>query len=179
MPRLNVVEADQATGNVKEIYDGYEEKLGRVINIFKGLGNSEAALTAYKAMSGALAAGDLSTEDREAIYLAVSEKNKCSYCVSAHTMIAKGAGMNEDQILEFRLGRSSDNKLNTLIEFTLKVIETNGVVADADIQGVRDAGYTDGQIAEVVAYISLATYTNLFNHVFDTELDFPQAASLG
>jgi alkylhydroperoxidase family enzyme len=55
------------------------------------------------------------------------------------------------------------------------VMETKGNVSDADIAAVRSAGYTDGQIAESIAYIGLATYSNYFNHVFDTPLDFPQA----
>ena len=90
MPRLNTVTPDTATGKTKEIYGDLTGAMGKVVNIFQGMGNSSAALEAYLAMSGALKKGDLSTEDREVIYLAVSEMNGCHYCVSAHTMIAGG-----------------------------------------------------------------------------------------
>ena len=36
----------------------------------------------------------------------------------------------------------------------------------------------DGEIAEMVAIIALNVYTNLFNHVADTEIDFPAAPKL-
>ena len=178
MPRLNVVEPEQATGDVKEIYEVFEKKLGKVINIYKGMGNSGAALRAYTGLSSALARGELAGEDREAIYLSLSEKNDCQYCVSAHTMLAKKAGLEDEQILEFRRGGSSDRKRDALIRFVFRVVETNGFVDDGEIESVREAGYTDGQIAEAIAFIALVTYTNLFNHVFATELDFPAAPDI-
>jgi uncharacterized peroxidase-related enzyme len=178
MPRLNVVDPDQATGKSKEIFDGLKKKMGRVVNIFKGMGNSPAALQAYLSMSGALAEGQLAPEDREAVYLAVSQKNGCQYCVSAHTVIAKKAGMSDDQILAIRRGQPQADKQRALVRFVLRVMETRGFVDDADLAAVKKAGYSDGQIAEAVAYIGLATYSNLFNHVFSTPLDFPEAPGL-
>jgi uncharacterized peroxidase-related enzyme len=179
MPRLKVVEPEQATGPVKEIYDGLQKKMGKVINIFKGMGNSPAALNAYLSMSSALSQGQLAPEDREAVYLAVSESNGCQYCVSAHTMISKKMGMSDDQILAIRKLKPLSEKHQALVRFVRRVMDTKGFVADADVQAVRQAGYSDGQIAESIAYIGLATYSNLFNHVFDTPLDFPAAPKLG
>jgi uncharacterized peroxidase-related enzyme len=178
MPRLNVVEPEQAAGDVKELFDVFEKKLGKVINIFKGMGNSGAALQAYTGLAGALTAGELAAEDREAIYLSLSEKNDCGYCVAAHTMLARDAGLEDEQILEFRRGGSSDMQRDALIHFVFRVTETGGFVDDGDIETVREAGYSDGQIAESIAMIALVTYTNLFNHVFGTELDFPAAPEL-
>ena len=65
-----------------------------------------------------------------------------------------------------------------LLAFVRRVMETKGVVSDADVAAVRAAGYTDGQIAESIAYIGLATYSNYFNHVYGTPLDLPQAPAL-
>ncbi|QDU96470.1 carboxymuconolactone decarboxylase family protein [Lignipirellula cremea] len=142
------------------------------------MGNSPAALNAYLAMSGALAEGDLKPADREAVYLAVSVGNGCQYCVSAHTVIAKKAGLLEEETLAVRRFESPDAKRAALLEFVRKVIAAKGFVADAEIEAVRTAGYSSGQIAEAVGYIGLATFSNLFNHVNDTELDFPAAKEL-
>lgn len=178
MPRLNTVTPDAATGKTKEIYDNLTGAMGKVINIFQGMGNSPAALEAYLAMSGALKKGDLSTEDREVIYLAVSEMNGCHYCVSAHTKIAGGAGMSEEQIVGARKWEPVEEKHQVLLKFIRRVIETKGHVDDSEVSAVQAAGYTDGQISEAIAYIGLATYSNLFNHVYGTELDFPAAPTL-
>jgi uncharacterized peroxidase-related enzyme len=175
MPRLNVVQPEQASGKVKEIYDDLQKRMGRVINIFQGMGNSAAALKAYLSMSAALSEGELTPEDREVVYLAVSQTNNCTYCLSAHTLMAKKAGMNDEQIAAVRKFQPQSDKHRALVRFVRRVIETKGFVEDSDVAAVRTAGYSDGQIAESIAYIGLATYSNLFNHVFDTPLDFPPA----
>lgn len=178
MPRLKAVTPEEATGKTKEIYDGLIEKMGKVINIFQGMGNSPAALKAYLSMSGALAEGELSEEDREVIYLAVSEQNGCQYCVSAHTVIAGRKGMSDEAVVSARKFEGDNAKHQALLKFVRRVIETKGFVEDEEIEAVRQAGYSDGQIAEAVAYIGLATYSNLFNHVNGSELDFPAAPEL-
>jgi len=178
MPRLNEIHPEQATGPLKPIYEDVTAKMGKVVNIFQGMGNSPAALKAYLSMSAALAEGDLSPQDREVVYLAVSERNGCHYCVSAHTMLAERIGLSNEEVLAARTFQSPDAKRAALLDFTRKVIDTKGFVAEDDIDAVRDAGYSDGQIAEAIGYIGLATYSNLFNHVHDTPLDFPAAQQL-
>ena len=178
MPRLKVVTPEQATGATKDIYDDLQKKAGKVISIFQGMGNSPAALNAYLSMSSALKRGQLSPQDREAIYLAVSEQNGCNYCVAAHVQIAKGAGMSEQDITAIRKLQPTEAKHQALIKFVTKVMETKGFVEDDDIQAVKDAGYNDGQIAETIAFIGLATYSNLFNHVYGTPLDFPEPPAI-
>lgn len=179
MPRLNVITPDQATGPLKETYDAITNKMGKVVNIFQGMANSPAALNAYLSMSAALAEGELSPEDREVVYLAVSENNDCHYCASAHTMIAtQQVGMSEEETLAARRFESPDEKRAALLDFVKKVIATKGFVSDDDLARVRNAGYSDGQIAEAIGYIGLATFSNLFNHVHDTPLDFPPAEEL-
>jgi uncharacterized peroxidase-related enzyme len=173
MPRLNMVQPEQATGELKEVYEALKRKMGKVINIFQGMANSPAALKAYLGMSETLGAGQLAPEDREVVYLAVSEGNGCQYCAAAHTQVAKRVGLPEDQILAARRFQSPDAKREALLAFVRRVIDTKGHVSDEELSAVRKAGYSDGQIAESVAYIGLATYSNLFNHVNGTSLDFP------
>jgi alkylhydroperoxidase family enzyme len=53
-----------------------------------------------------------------------------------------------------------------------------GHVSDEDLQALRDEGFSDGDITEVVANVALNIFTNYFNHVADPEIDFPQAECL-
>lgn len=148
MPRLNVIPPDQVTGPVKQIYDELAAKMGKVVNIFQGMANSPAALRAYLSMSAALAEGELSPQEREIVYLAVSEHNGCQYCVSAHSMLSKRIGLSDDEVLAARTFHSPNENRASLLEFVRKVIATKGFVADGDVAAVRRAGYSDGQIAE-------------------------------
>lgn len=177
MPRLNVIDPAHATGKAREIFDGPLH--GKHFNLFKGLANSPAALDAYLAFSGALGKGSLTPAEREAIALAVGEANQCEYCVAAHSALAKGAGLSEAHAMDARRGSIGDApKLDALVKFALRIHEKKGFVSDADLAAFKDAGYTDAHAAEVVANYALNIYTNYFNHLNQTSVDFPAAGSL-
>ncbi len=171
MSRLPAVNPATATGRVKEVFEGPLK--GKHFNIFKSMANSPAALDVYLGMAGALEKATLSAKEREVIQLAVGEANNCGYCVAAHTLIGKGAGLSEAQTVEARRGHLADAKLNALASFSLAIHEKKGHVSDADVSAFKAAGYGDGAVAEVVAVYALAVYTNYFNHVNATAVDFP------
>lgn len=173
MARLNVVDPAHASGKVKELFDG--PLAGKHLNIFKGLGNSPAALNFYLQASGALKDASLSDKEKEVVQLVFAEGNGCEYCTAAHTTIGKGAGLSDDQMLAARSGGDlGDAKLTALRTFAEAVHEKRANVTDEDIENFKSAGYDDGAIAEVIAVSALATFTNYFNHVNQTEVDFPQ-----
>jgi uncharacterized peroxidase-related enzyme len=176
MARLHVVDPAAAAPAAKEIFDGPLK--GKHFNIFKGLANSPAALQAYLSLSGAVGGGSLSAQERELIALSVGQANNCGYCVAAHTAIGAGAGLSADQILAARRGSVADAKHDALVKFTLALHEKRGFVSDADLASFRKAGYGDGHVAEVVACYALNVFTNYFNHVNDTAIDFPAAPAI-
>lgn len=178
MPRLSVVEPDKATGKTQQLMDAAKQKMGSVPNILKGMGNSPAALGAYMGMSGAVGEGELDGKTREAIALRIAEKNNCKYCLAAHSAIGKMQGLEQDELLASRKGDSADAKRKAAVLFAERILDTNGFVSDQDLQAVRDAGFGDSAIAEIVAVVGMNIYTNLFNHVNDTEVDFPEAPAL-
>jgi uncharacterized peroxidase-related enzyme len=171
MNRLGQVNPATATGPVKEIFDGPLK--GKHFNIFKSMAQSPAALNAYLAMSGAVAGAGLSAAEREIIQLAVGQANQCDYCVAAHTAIGKMSGLTEDQTIEARKGHMGNPKFNALTKFVLALHEKRGFIAESDYQAFIGAGYSAGNAAEVVACYALAVYTNYFNHMNDTAVDFP------
>ena len=88
------------------------------------------------------------------------------------------AGLSESDLLDARHGTATDEKINAALVFARKIVQDRGHVSDEDLEEVRRAGYTDGEIAEIVANVALSTFTNYFNQVADTEIDFPVAPSL-
>jgi uncharacterized peroxidase-related enzyme len=176
MPRLKVVNPASATGKVKEIFDG--PLAGKHINIFKGMGNSAAALQAYLGIAGALKEGTLTDREREVIALVVGQANGCDYCVAAHTALGKMVGLTEAQTVEARKGQLSDPKLDALAKFVKAVHEKNGNLDDSELQAFKSAGYNDGHVAEVAAAYALNIYTNVLNHLNKTEVDLPAAPAI-
>ena len=178
MSRLHQIAHESATGKAKELLDAVKGKLGLVPNMTRAMANAPAALNGYLQLSGALSHGALPAKIREQIALSVAEANGCDYCLAAHTAIGKMAGLTADQIRDSRHGTAVDPKADALIRFARTVVDTKGRVSGADLQTVRAAGYDDGAIAEVVAHVALNVFTNYFNHVADTDIDFPKAEPL-
>lgn len=58
----------------------------------------------------------------------------------------------------------------------LRFVRQRGWLDEADERAFVDAGYTRGQLLEVVAWISLKTLTNYTNHSADTPVDPEWAA---
>jgi hypothetical protein len=61
--------------------------------------------------------------------------------------------------------------------FLLAVLRDRGAVSDDDLAGVKAAGYTDGEVAEIVAHVALNVFTNYFNRTAQTEIDFPRVVA--
>lgn len=174
MSRIHQIAPDSATGKAKELLDAVHGKLGLVPNITRAMANSPAVLEGYLGLSGALGKGSLSAKNREQIALAVGQANHCDYCLAAHSAIGRMVGLTPDQILDSRRGTAIDPKADAVIRFARKLVDERGRVSDADVAEVRAAGLNDGGIAEVVTNVALNIFTNYFNHVAETDIDFPK-----
>ena len=173
MARIQTLDVEKAQPKAKEVLDGVNKKLGTVPNIFKTFAHSPAVLNAYMGFSGAMAEAKLDGKIRETIALAAAGKNNCDYCASAHTVLGQKAGLTEDEVKKNLELKATEEKSQAVIDFTSKVIEKRAKIEDADIEKLRKVGFDDQEIVEIIATISLNIFTNYFNHIVDTEIDFP------
>ncbi len=178
MARIEQITPEAATGRARELLDAVKDRLGLVPNMTRAMANAPAALDGYLQLHGALARGALPARVREQIALAVAQANGCDYCLAAHSAVGRMVGLTAEGIRDSRLGGAVDAKADALIRFALRVLEARGRVDRGDLDAVRRAGYDDGAIAEVVANVALHVFTNSFNLMAQTDLDFPEAATL-
>lgn len=157
--------------------DGVKAKLGSVPNIFQTFAHSPAVLDFYLQGSGALSKTSISAQLRESIALSVAGLNACDYCASAHTKIGEGAGLAKDELAHNLNSKSSDAKTQAALDFTAKLVKNRAHVSDADVQAVKDAGFSDGEVLEITAVVAFNIFTNYFNHVADTDVDFPPVST--
>jgi uncharacterized peroxidase-related enzyme len=158
----------------RPLLQAVEKQLGSVPNMFRAIATSPQALEGYLGMSGALGKGSLPAATRERIALAVAEVNGCNYCLSAHTYLGRNlAKLDDAEITANRSGASNDPKADAAVRFAATVATRRGQISDADFAAVKLAGYTDAQVIEIVQHVALNTWTNYFNEVFQTEIDFP------
>jgi len=178
MPRLQPVDPDNAGDKAKELLDRIQAKLGMTPNIMRTMANSPAVLQAYLGFSEALAKGALSSKLREQIALTVGEVNGCTYCLAAHSAIGRSVGLSDESILDSRRSDSTNKKDRVALQFARRLVDNRGVVDDSEVSGLKEAGYNDGEIAEIVANVTHNIFTNYFNHVADPEIDFPKVNAL-
>ena len=175
MPRLAVpASIETSPAAAQPLLQAVEKQLGVVPNLFRLLGTSPAALEGFLALSGALAKGQLDAATRGRIALAVAESNGCDYCLSAHTYLGKNlVKLSDAEMAANRDGGSTDPKAAAAVRFAAAIVKTRGHVSDGDLKAVRNAGYSDAQIVEIVLHVALNTLTNYANVVAKTDIDFP------
>lgn len=173
MPTLNPVDPGTAAGKAKELLDFVEKRTGRIPNMVRLMVNSPAALNAYLGFAGALRDAELATETQELIAITVAEANKCDYTLSAMSALGRKGGRSENDIAAARRADAKDPKTAAVLRFATKVVETRGQVGAADVGALREAGFSDAEVAEAIAVIALNTYRSLFNLVARPEIDFP------
>ena len=176
MARIKFVDPVQATGKSKELLTALQKNIKSVPNLAKALANSPAALKAWMEFEGALDKGSLNAKLRQEIALAVGQKNGCQYCVSAHTAIGKAAGLTDQQILNSRQGQGTSPKDTAALTFARELLEKRGQVPANSIQALHEQGFTDGEVAEIVAHVALNIFTNYFNIALGVDVDFPRVA---
>ena len=173
MSRVPLIDAATATGERQALLAQIHGAFGATPAMFRAVANSSAALKSMWGSFGALGAGSIDAKLGEQIAVAVADRNACEYCLAAHTMLGRKAGATPEELAAAQAGESSDPKTAAALRFALKLVEARGQVSDADVRAVRDAGYTDEQIVEILAHVALNLFTNYVNVAFAVPLDFP------
>ncbi len=153
--------------------DAVKESKGGVVNIFQTLSHSSAALEFVLQGFGTTEKMSIDAKLRESIALTVAGLNGCDYCASAHTAIGKGAGLSDDEAGQNLHGKSGDTKTQAALDFTTKLVQNRGQVSDADINALKEADFTDGEVLEITVVATFTITTNYVNEVAGTDIDFP------
>lgn len=172
MSRIPALDANAAS-TAKPLFDAIKGKLGSVPNLFRVMGHSPAVLKSYLGFSEAIAGGSLNAAEREAIAIAIAQRNACGYCLSAHAFIGKSAGLSAADIADARAAKAAEPRRQALLGLADSLVAKRGSISDTELAAARAAGLSDGAILEVVALVALNTLTNYLNHVAGTEIDFP------
>nr|WP_315594629.1 carboxymuconolactone decarboxylase family protein [uncultured Cupriavidus sp.] len=179
MTRTTALNLELVPAESKPTLDAFTKNIGFTPNMMVAFAQSPIAFNAWATLLGSLSKA-LDVKTRDSIGLAVSEANGCDYCLTVHSFTAEHlAKLPADEVILARKGHANDPKRDAAIQFARKVLEARGKVSDADLNAVRDAGYTDANVMEIVALVAMYSLTNYFNNVFDPEKDFPAVALAG
>jgi uncharacterized peroxidase-related enzyme len=175
MSRLNI-DTSKTPASSQEILRQVHQAFGATPNMFKVVANSPSALQSMWGAFGALGTGTLGAKLGEKIAVAIANKNACEYCLAAHTVLGQGAGASAAEMSAAQSGKSSDAKTAAALRFALNIVNSRAQISNADVDTVRNAGFNDEQIMEIMAHVALNTFTNYVNIAFDVPVDFPKIA---
>lgn len=177
MSRIPAVDRTVSNEKLRKNFDAIQKNLGVVPNMMRTMAQSASVLEGYLGFSGALSRGLLPGALQEQIALAVAEANACDYCLSAHSLLGRGAGLSEAAIDASREGRAADARTSAALHFATAVLQRRGAVSDEELAAVRAAGFSDGEIVELLAHVALNIFTNYFNRAAETDIDFPRVTA--
>jgi AhpD family alkylhydroperoxidase len=174
MCRISPIDPSTAIGLAQQVLDAVKTKFGMVPMMARTMAQSGAVLAGWQALSDALAEGALGPRTGTLIALAIAQANSSQYCLATHTAIAGALGLTPNQQLEARRGRAADRKEAAAVRLALAILEMRGGVSDDELAIARTAGLSDPEVSEVSAHVALNVFTNYFNRLADTEIDFPR-----
>ncbi|GAB3906487.1 carboxymuconolactone decarboxylase family protein [Mucilaginibacter boryungensis] len=174
MQRLIALDPETTKGESKELFNEIQQKLGMVPNMMRTMGNSPAVLNGYLAFNAALGKSSIGIKLGGLIALTVANANGCNYCNAAHSFIGKNlAHIDDTSLTNARVGLSEDLKIQTALTFCRTIVAKKGLVNETDVSLLKNAGYTDANIAEIIAHVGLNIFTNYFNNAANVTVDFP------
>ncbi|MGB7479595.1 MAG: carboxymuconolactone decarboxylase family protein [Burkholderiaceae bacterium] len=173
MPRVNIQLIPAAS---QPLMAQIQQAFGATPNMFKAVSNSAVALQSMWSAFGALGQGTLGAKLGEQIAVAIANRNRCEYCLAAHTALGRKAGASSAEMAAAQVGQSDDARTAAALAFALKVVEQRGQVTDADVARLREGGFHDEQIVEILAHVALNLFTNYINVALDIPVDFPKIA---
>ncbi|MGW4490307.1 carboxymuconolactone decarboxylase family protein [Amycolatopsis sp. NPDC004368] len=139
------------------------------------MANSPAVLKAWLDLSAALGEGQLPPAVRERLALSSAEHNGCTYCLSAHSFLArKVAKIDGDEIDRARHAASEDPHIDAILKLSDAISRNRGNTSKEAVAQAREAGVTDAEIAEIIGNIALNTLTNYFNVFTETPSEYPE-----
>lgn len=174
MSKFSVHTVETAPEGSKIRLEGSLKALKFIPNLHGVLAESPSALAAYQDLTQHFSATSLSKVEQNVVWMTINYENNCHYCIPAHSMIAKGAGVPEDEIENLREGRPlNDAKLQALKAFTVLVVQNHGVLTDAQTNAFIAAGFTKENILDVIVGVAHKTISNYTNHFANTDIDAP------
>ena len=161
-PKLELLDEE-----MKHYINVCKEKLGMVPNVILANASDQDRLKNFVNFYNRLMLkeGYLSKLEREMIAVVVSSCNKCFYCLIAHgaavRQLSKNQYLGDELMINYRSAMLSiRHKL--MLDFSYKLTENPSKVDNSDRNILRDAGFSEEEILEIV---EVASFFNMSNRI--------------
>ena len=176
METLQPIAPSRATGEAKALFDDILKRLPRVPNLLATLAHSPRVLGSYLAFTDSFNSR-LPERLRDLMSITVAQVMGGDYILSFAHVLAKKEGISDEQASAARRGESSDAKTAALLQLAAKAARQHGSLSEGDLVAFHEAGYTEIELVDVLAYISFSVFRVYFTLMAQTAIDFPVVKS--
>lgn len=176
MTEFTTYTAETAPEASKDILKAVEAEYGFLPELMKVLAGSPELLQTYIQAHTNFVNTSLTAEEKTVVWQTINVLHECTYCVPAHTAIAKS--MNVDDAITDALRNQTaleDAKLESLRDFVTAMVLKRGHVSAEDTAAFYAAGYGEKHVLEIITGLAQKVITNYTNHIAKTTSD-PQFA---
>lgn len=174
MTEFTLHDKNTAPEGSRALLENSEKAFGMIPALHAVMAEAPGLLEGYQELHRLFTETSFDATEQTVVWQTINVQHACHYCVPAHTAIAKMTDV-PDEVTEALRNETPlpTANLEALRDFTLSVVRDRGNVDEAAVQRFLEAGYTKGNILEVVLGVSQKVMSNYTNHLADTPIDKP------
>jgi uncharacterized peroxidase-related enzyme len=162
---LHVPGPDEVPEEVEALWAKPLEKLGFVPNVLRVYAIRPRHLQLWNEFYDELMRGEsgLTKAQREMIAVVVSATNRCHYCIVSHSAALRkltGDPILVEQLQTNHAYAKVDLKERAMLDFAVKLTEQSHRCTEADVETLREAGWTDEDIMDIAEVAAMFNFTN-------------------
>jgi uncharacterized peroxidase-related enzyme len=162
---LDIPGADEVPDEVRELWAKPLEKLGFVPNVLRAYAIRPRHLELWNQFYDELMRGEsgLTKAQREMIAVVVSTANRCHYCIVSHSAALRkltGDPILVEQLQTNHAYAKVDPRERAMLDFALKLTERSSTCTEADVDALREAGWTDEDVMDIAEVTAMFNFTN-------------------
>jgi alkylhydroperoxidase family enzyme len=166
--------------DAQPVLEHVRNAFGFIPNLTVVMALSPRSLKGYFDNLAVFGQSSFSPAEQQVVLLTSSVVSEVPYAVAVHTLMAKGAGLDESIIAAIRERRPIENaKLEALRQLTESAARHGGRVDGATLANYLAAGWSKGQIIEILFAIAAKEFVYRVQRLADVPLDEPLASLSG
>ena len=174
MSQYPVHTIETAPEKSKPALQGLQQNFGLIPNLAATMATSPTLLGGFVGAFVNFNGGTLSGGERQVALLTNAVANRSEWAVAFHSTMALKEGVAAADVQAIREGRApSDQRLAALSSFDRALIEKRGKVSEQELNAIREAGFSQDQILEVIAGLAVSTMANYAGNITNPPLEAP------
>ncbi len=165
MSWIHEIDENEATDDLRNLYDEIIKKRGKLSNIMKVHSLNPDAMRKHMDLYLTIMFGkmDISREEREIIAVVVSSTNNCDYCVNHHAAALNFYWKDEQKLKDFIDDFKSielTKKKQALVDYVFMLTKKPYEIKKTDVDNLRKNSFSDKDILNVNLIVSYFNFVN-------------------